>query len=93
MTFIHFYVVIRERLRKNNSFVLNGIDGHSLIFIPNNFKNVACHVSDEQPLKIATTQCQIFVSEQTLDFIEDFFQLNNIHKKVSIYYKLFILNQ
>ena len=73
-----FPTVIKERLRKGNSFILNGIDSRSLIFIPNNFKNVACYVSNDFPLKSSAKQCQVFVNEQAIENLEDFFQLNRI---------------
>ena len=73
-----FPTVIKERLRKGNSFILNGIDSRSLIFIPNNFKNVGCYVSNDFPLKSSAKQCQVFVNEQAIENLEDFFQLNRI---------------
>lgn len=73
--------MFRERLRKQNSFILNGIDSRSLIFIPKGFKNQGCQVNDQNPLKSSVQQSQIYVNDFTLDNLEDFFQMNNIMSK------------
>lgn len=73
--------MFRERLRKQNSFILNGIDSRSLIFIPKGLKNQGCQVNDQNPLKSSAKQSQIYVNDFALDNLEDFFQMNNVMSK------------
>lgn len=78
---INKITVTRERLRKQNSFILNGIDSHSLVFAPVGFKNSGVYVDENFPMKASPAQCQVYLNETALDNIEDFFQIISIQTK------------